>query len=305
LRDADARLVERHPWLSRDDVVAMGLFIVSVATIGLCIAGWFTGLLPTVLTILAIALAGSVLHEMEHDLIHDLYFSHPAVRIPVLTTIWVVKASIDPWTRGRWHRWHHKVSGQDEDIEERLIGLGLPWGPLRVLITLLPPFALILKPRIRRAIEKRVAAGGGRPDLRMPRGFWMVSLATYIMASQPFVAIGGLIAGAEWAWPLMVLWVLPNTVRYAAIVVMSSNCHYTEIQRGVVMEQNQILDHPIFWPLQVLCWNFGATHIVHHFFVRQSFWRRTLIFGGVRQVMVDNGIRANDLGTFARANRRD
>ena len=61
---------------------------------------------------------------------------------------------------------------------------------------------------------------------------------------------------------------------------------------------------PIFWPLQVFCWNFGATHVLHHFLVRQTFWRRTLIFKDVRQELIDNGVHCNDFGTFVRANRR-
>ena len=132
----------------------------------------------------------------------------------------------------------------------------------------------------------------------------MLDVITAQLALLPFIAIGGLIAGATWAWPLLVLWVLPNTLRHATIVIMSSNSHYTATERGPLIEQNQILDHPMFWPLQVLCWNFGATHVVHHFLVRQPFWRRTLIFSGVRQILVDNGIPANDLGAFGRANER-
>ena len=50
---------------------------------------------------------------------------------------------------------------------------------------------------------------------------------------------------------------------------------------------------------------FGATHVVHHFHVRQPFWRRTLIFRGVRQVLIDNGVPANDLRSFTRNNRRE
>ncbi len=304
LRAADARLVEKRPWLSRDDAVAGGLFAGALVFIGVCICAWTTGALPTLLAICGIALGLSVFHELEHDLIHDLYLSHPVVRVGVLTTIWFGKASIDPWTRGRWHRWHHAVSGQDEDIEERLIGLGLRWGPLRLLITLLPLTSLVLKPRIRRAVRKRAEETGRRPNLQGPPGSWVLLLVTAFFVTLPLIAIGGLLAGGTWAWPLLVLWVLPNTIRHTAIVIMSSNSHYIGIQRGSLLEQNQILDHPIFCPLQAFCWNFGATHVVHHFLVRQPFWRRTLIFRSVRQVLVDEGVPANDLKTFRRANRR-
>jgi hypothetical protein len=115
--------------------------------------------------------------------------------------------------------------------------------------------------------------------------------------------VGGWLAGAGWAAPLLVLWVLPNTLRHAAIVTMSSSSHYTDIERGQLVQQNQILDHPVLWLLQLFCWNFGATHVLHHFVVQQPFWRRTLVFGTVRATLVEHGVRANDLGSFGRANR--
>jgi len=92
-------------------------------------------------------------------------------------------------------------------------------------------------------------------------------------------------------------------LRHGSIATLSSSSHYVSIQRGVVEEQNQILDHPMFWPLAILSWNFGATHVMHHFWVKQPFWRRTLTFSAVRGIMVENGVRANDLGTFRRSNR--
>ena len=302
IRLADEQLTERHPWLGRDNAVAFGLFAGAVLAIGLIAVAWFQGVLPTVLAVLGIALAISVLHELEHDLIHDLYLPQPVLRFGVLVTIWWAKASLDPWSRGRLHLWHHVVSGQEEDLEERLIGMGMPWGLRRALITLLPAAGIVVLPGLLRALRARRKEGRRIPNLRGPG--WHVDLVNAVLILLPFVGVGGLIAGQAWAWPLLVLWVLPNLVRHAAIVFMSANSHYVGIRRGMVMEQNQILDHPVFWPLQFLCWNFGATHVVHHFFVQQPFWRRTLVFGDVRPVMVDNGVPANEFGSFLRANQR-
>ena len=304
LREADAKLIKNHPWLGQDDAMALGLFAFGVATMLGCGAAWMMGALPAWLTICGIALGMSILHEMEHDMIHDLYLSNRATRFMVLITIWVTKASLDPWTRGRWHLWHHAMSGQEEDIEERLIGLGTPWGLKRILVTLLPAGTIVLKPGLSRAIQRYVARGEQDPQLLGPPGWWKVHALTAILASSPFVALGGWLAGASWAWPMAALWVLPNMLRHATIAIMSSNSHYTGIQKGALMKQGQILDHPFFWPLQFFCWNFGATHFLHHFFVRQPFWRRTLIFSEVKQKMVVHGIPRNDLQTFARANRR-
>lgn len=303
LRAADARLVARHRWLAHDDRVA-GAFLLGASGLLLgCALAWAQGILAAPWVILGVMLVQSVLHEMEHDLIHDLYLEHPVVRNGVLAIIWLVKTSIDPWTRGRWHRWHHRVSGQPEDFEERYIGLGLPWGPFRFLLTLFPPAAARLQPALRRALRQRRDAGVRPPDFRHRRASGAFALVNYFFFALPLVALGGWLLGAPWAAPLGVLWVIPNTLRHGALVFMSSNSHYTHIRRGVIAEQNQILDHPAFWPLQLFCWNFGATHVLHHFLVRQPFWRRTLIFPEVRDRMIRHGILANDLGTFRRANR--
>lgn len=304
LRQADADLVARVPLLGRDDLVAGAFFLGAVGLFGISAAAWTLGVLPALPAIVLIAFALSTLHELEHDLIHDLYLRHPVVRLVVLATIWLGKASLDPWSRGRIHRWHHAVSGQSEDIEERLIGLGMKWGLARLLVTLLPAASVAAVPSIRRAVIKRKKAGGKIPDLRTPGWFRLVKAVNTLFLLLPLLALGGWLAGAAWAVPLLVLWVLPNTIRHVAIVTMSSNSHYTGIQRGKLVEQNQILDHWLFLPLQLFCWNFGATHVVHHFLVQQPFWRRTVVFGRVRGVLEAHGVPVNDLGTFGRANRR-
>jgi len=303
IRAADDDLVQRYPFLGRDDGMAVGFFLLAWGGSAAICVGWWMGQVPAWLAIVGLAFTISILHEMEHDLIHDLYLPHPVVRPLVLLSIWLAKGSLDPWTRGSMHLWHHIVSGQDEDIEERLIGLGLPWGPLRVLITLAPPVSIVLRPRLRRAVRARAAAGGRRPDPRAHSAPWPLFLGNAVLFLLPLVVVLCFFMEMPWARPCLVLWVLPNVLRHGSIATLSSSSHYVAIKRGVVAEQNQILDHPMFWPLAIFSWNFGATHVMHHFLVNQPFWRRTLTFSAVREVMVENGVRANDLGTFRRANR--
>ncbi len=304
IRAEDRGLVAARPWLGRDDAVAFGGFLAALVLWALLAVGWLTGGLPAWVAVVGIALAASVLHELEHDLIHDLYLAHPVVRTLVLLVIWLGKGSLDPWSRGHMHRWHHIVSGQDDDLEERLIGLGLRWGALRLAMTLWPPVGLVLHPRLKRAVRAKLAAGGRGPDPRAYRFAPHLLLGNTVLFLLPVVALVAWLQGASWALSLLVLWVLPNTLRHGCIATLSANSHYVEIRRGAVVEQNQVLDHPLFWPLQLFSWNFGATHVVHHFVVRQPFWRRTLVFPRVRQVLLDAGVPANDLGTFRRANRR-
>ena len=302
VRAADARLVEAHPWLGRDDLVAAALFVGALAGSALVAAGFLLGVVPAWVAVLLLMLAGSVVHELEHDLIHELYLSR--WQTPMLAVIWLYKANLDPWTRMHMHRWHHVASGQAEDIEERLIGLGLPWGPLRLLITCLPAASIVMHPSLKRAVQARRAIGAREPDPRAYRIPLPFILGNVVLFLSPVVVVVALALGAAWAWPMFVLWVLPNLLRHACIVTMSSNSHYVDIDRGEVLEQNQVLDHWLFWPLQVFCWNFGATHVLHHLLVKQPFWRRTLVFPEVKPALVEAGIPVNDLGTFGRANRR-
>ena len=84
----------------------------------------------------------SILHELEHDLIHDQYFRRQRRLQDVLfLVIWLSKLSLNPWYRRRIHLRHHRFSGQKIDIEERLIGLGLPFG---CACLSLPPFGSLL-----------------------------------------------------------------------------------------------------------------------------------------------------------------
>lgn len=98
--------------------------------------------------------------------------------------------------------------------------------------------------------------------------------------------------------------VLPNMLRQACLVCISNCSHYFgDIPEKSVFYQNQILDSWIVFPLQCFCMNFGATHIVHHYVPGQPFYLRNMVFPKVRDFMIANGVRNNDLGIVGRANR--
>lgn len=305
IRDEDARLLAAWPLLGRDDLVAFGFWVLSFVGIAVAALLFLQLGLPWPLAVVAVAFCTATLHELEHDLIHELYFDdRPALRQLVLFSIWLGKGSLDPWSRGRIHRFHHAVSGQDEDVEERLIGLGLPWGWRRALVTLSPVGSALLVPEIIRAVRARAAEGGPRLDISAPVWWPIMRAANVAIFGLPALLLILALAGQGWAWSVIVLWVLPNMLRHSAIVLMSSNSHYMGIPRSELALQNQILDHWVFWPAQLFCWNFGATHVLHHFVVKQPFWRRTLAFRRLRPTLVANGMPTNDLWTFARANYR-
>ena len=307
IRTVDAELRDQHTWLQPRHQDRMGLLFYGLswawmATIGV---SWSIGLCPWWLAVPGIALGLSILHELEHDLIHDLYFAQrPRLQDALFTGIWLAKMSLNPWSRRRLHRYHHKVSGQPEDIEERLIGLGLPWGFRRLLLSVLPAGSLVVVPAIRRSVIQAVRDGAPRPNLHHARGFGLIRAVDGVFLLAPFVVLPLALRGDPVAVALLVLWVLPNTIRHFSIVVVSSNSHYTGIPRGTLFPQNQVLDHPALLPLQLFCFNFGATHILHHFVVKQPFYLRQLVSARVRDTLRENGVPFNDLGTFVRANRR-
>jgi hypothetical protein len=85
---------------------------------------------------------------------------------------------------------------------------------------------------------------------------------------------------------------------------MSNSCHYYgDIPLNTVYYQNQILDSWFVLPFQLLCCNFGATHIIHHYVVSQPFYIRHLTGIAVKDMMVKLGIRNNDFGILWRSNR--
>lgn len=294
----ERRLRDRHPWLARQDAIGLGLWLASGLLI-LTLAWLFlAGKLAWWLAIPALALPLSVLHELEHDLIHHLYFkARPRVQDLMFTGIWLAKGSLDPWARRDLHLRHHRLSGQPGDVEERLIGLGLRSLPLRLLVAILPAAAVVLLPGILRdAPDWQVLHEG----LWSPRR-WRQRLGVLFLGA-PLVVVPLAVVGVAGAWPLLVLWILPNTLRHACIALLSSASHYYGDVQDVT-QQNQILRHWALWPMQLFCFDFGATHVIHHYVVQQPFYLRHAVRHAAWRALEAEGTRVNDLHVLARANR--
>lgn len=306
IRDEEKRLRDRHGWLAHQNALGVAVFAGALALYALAAWSWTASLLPAVATILLIAFAISLLHELEHDLIHDLYFRrHTRIQDLLFFGIFISKMSMDPWSRRRLHLRHHRVSGQPIDIEERLIGLGLPLGPKRIALTLVPAFAGLVLPALMLDLKNHRDTHP-RNKARKPLSLWRrgMRLLSLAFALAPFVALAGWWAQATWAAPLLVLYVLPNLLRHACIALVSSMSHYYgDIEPNDVTQQNQILDHWSFAPMQLFCFNFGATHVLHHYVVQQPFYLRQLVAPAVKQTLIEQGVRHNDLATVRRANR--
>src|SRR5687768_2544420 len=75
INDEDARLRARYSFLRHQDFIGASLWLLSLfIAIGVA-ALYIRGVIPAWSAIICIALPLSILHELEHDLIHGLYFS--------------------------------------------------------------------------------------------------------------------------------------------------------------------------------------------------------------------------------------
>ena len=96
----------------------------------------------------------------------------------------------------------------------------------------------------------------------------------------------------------------PNMLRTFCLHFISSNMHYYgDVEPRNIIQQTQVLNAWWLAPMQLFCFNFGSTHAIHHFVVKEPFYIRQATAKRAHAVMRENGVRFNDMGTFRRANR--
>lgn len=309
VRRAGKELRERLPWLRHQD--ALGAAALSFAAVGMAASAWLyvAGVLPAWAAVVVSALFASISHEVEHDLLHSLYFPRRGgVRAAMMTVAWLLRpGTINPFVRKKMHLHHHKASGNEDDLEERAITNGEAYSLKRLLMMADGVLAVLLRlgqaPRGRRLRLVTFAAAG-----YFPLG-WIHHGLLYA-----FLLLHGLpLAGTELPLSpahallldtLAVVWILPNVLRSFCLNFISSSMHfYGDVQRGNVLQQTQVLDAWVFVPLQLFCFNFGSTHAIHHFVASEPFYVRQLTAKAAHRALRENGVRFNDLGTFARDNR--
>jgi len=286
------------------DALGMAWFLGSLGLMAATSYLFLTGVLAWYFTIPLMAFYVSILHELEHDLIHDMYFKeHKWVQHFMFAVIWVSKINANPWWRKPMHLKHHKTSGQVDDIEERLIGLGQPLGLTRLLITLNPLASFIIMWDVAADSEKMGSLPGVSPSrvsilnlpVLLPGNLCLLALFFPSYVPEFYYNL---------AWAVCMLLYFPNTLRQGALQWVSTGCHYYgDIPEKNVFFQNQVLNHWMFYPLQVFCFNFGATHIIHHYVTRQPFYLRQMAADGVMDEFRKQGVRFNDLGIYQRDHR--
>lgn len=310
------RLRAAHPVLKHQD--ALGAAILAFAWAGIVASGWayYAGAISAWLCIPLVAFCASLTHELEHDLIHWMYFKKtPWAHHTMMALVWLARpTTINPWARRQLHFNHHKFSGQANDLEERAITNGERWGLRRLLMTGDNFLSIMLRmgkvPADKRLkLFVRAAAG------YFPLG-WIQIAVWYDFLG--YHALNGVAAAAGtsiawWSWIpqamqvvnfLTVAWIAPNVLRSFCLHFVSSNMHYFgDVEQDNVIQQCQVLNAWWMTPFHLFCFNFGSTHAIHHFVVKEPFYIRQLTAPVAHRVMREMGVRFNDAATFRRANR--
>ncbi|MGR6874514.1 fatty acid desaturase [Pseudomonas sp. HK3] len=313
IRQADAELKQQYPIVLHQN--AIGLTICLVALVGMVLSGYayIAGLIPAWACVVISAFFASVSHELEHDLIHRLYFRKKlAVQNTMMAIVWLMRPNtVNPWFRRNLHFSHHKVSGTQDDIEERVLGNGMAFGLKRIIISLDGFLSITLRIK----------------ELRDMKGYHYLSFAfkgaplghLYVIGLYGFLAFMlydflnlntalGLSYSVQFLNAMdilsiaMVVWILPNLLRAFCLHNMTAALHYYGDVDSLI-KQCQVMNHWSLLPAQLFCFNFGATHAMHHFVVSQPFYLRQMVAHKVYPVMKENGVRFNDFGSILRANR--
>lgn len=333
---ANAELRERHPILLHQD--ALGASILTACILGMVSSAWlyWIGAIPWYVCIPVSAFFAGVTQEVEHDLIHMLYFrDRRGIYNLMMAAAWLARPNtVSPWFRRRVHLHHHRHSGTDTDFEEQILTNGVPWGFRRLLMCSDLMLSIMFRPvYMFRLMQRYVNAQRVHGEVESERrrlthdhltGFfplgnlyhlllacWVVLHLAQILHAHDWtgataVSAASLRHGIEIADFLMVTWLAPNMLRIFSLNVVSSNMHYCgDVEPGNVMQQCQVLDTWWLTPLHLFCFNFGGTHAIHHFVVKETFYVRQLTARRAHAVMREMGVRFNDIGTFRRANRWD
>jgi len=304
------------PFLQHQDMI--GVSVMAIAILGMSISGalWYAGLLSAWISIPVSAFFASLIHELEHDLIHSLYFRHNrAAYNTMMALCWLTRPlTVNPWIRRRLHLNHHKHSGTESDIEERAITNGETWSAARLLMTFDGMASIFMRafrngPHARKFILKH----GLMAYFPLGLAAWLcwyafllvhLSMLTVQLLHLPLAMPDPASGMVHVLDALTVILLAPNLLRSFSINLVSSNMHYYgDIEKNNILQQTQFLMPWWLMPFQAFCFNFGGTHAIHHFVVGQPFYLRQIIAGKVRPLMRSLGVRYNDTQAFVRANR--
>lgn len=323
------KIKEKYPVLKYQNSIGFLIFIGCLFTSAILGYYWYVDVLPTWSLILGNAFLFGVLHELEHDLIHFIYFkNNRIIHNIMLLFVWLVRPlTLNPWFRRVLHYHHHKFSGTLHDVEERGVTNGEKWSLKRLLFTHDLVIGNLLRVKnlfadIAREVKKGNLKFQTAHKLKLSGVFGLIPLTIvshvilYFFFADVIVDVINNIwqksielpkyidSIIEWCNPITYIILLPNLLRQFCLHFITSNLHYFgDVEQGNVMEQTQVLTVWWTYPFQLFCFFFGWTHAIHHFVVNETFYVRHIARKAAHEVMRKNGVRFNDLGTFRRSNR--
>lgn len=259
----------------------------------------------------------SVAHEIEHDLIHNLYFkSNRVMHNVMMASVWMVRPSTaNPWVRRKIHLRHHQMPGTYEDLEERLLSNGQRWSLLRLwmISDFIVAVAVVIlqaesKEERKKLLKKAIKAFF---PVSLLHSLIVYSFIIFHLVNVALPLLGIAITWSEMTLKIfnaidvmMVIIIAPNILWSFCLHFISSNMHYYgDNESGNTIQETQVLNPWWLWPFNLFCFNFGSTHAIHHFVVNKPFYIRQLSAPFAHKVMKDMGVRFNDFKTFNRANR--
>lgn len=313
IRSADAELRARYSFLKHQNTIGLCICLLSLAgMIGTGLA-YISGLIPAWLCIVVATMFASISHELEHDLIHKLYFKeNQLIQNAMMAIVWLMRPNtVNPWYRRTIHLNHHKKSGTEDDIEERVLGNGMKFGFKRILISLDGFLSISLRRKELRSMKgyhyvQFVLRGAPLAHVFVVCFYGFVAFHTYnyfapslaLSTDYPpwFTSVTNVLN------LLAVVWILPNALRAFCLNSITTLMHYYG-DVDSLLKQCQVMNHWTLLPVHILSFNFGSTHTIHHFLVKQPFYLRQMVARKVLPVMKENGIRFNDFSSLFRANR--
>ncbi|MGJ8670246.1 MAG: fatty acid desaturase [Oceanococcus sp.] len=327
---AGVDLRQRHSWLKYQDFIGATIMVLSLA--GMIASGYayYLGAIAWYVCVPLVAIFASFIHELEHDLIHLMYFrKKPTINKMMLLIGWVARPStVNPLVRRKLHLHHHKHSGTESDLEERGITNGEPWGLKRLLMIGDNMLAVYLRPKLTISMVRNFIKAqnpktkaefkslareqrlGYFPLATVYYLAWHAWLAYHAVAisaeliGSPFQLSAGAASFVSGLNFMAVVLMLPSFLRTFSLHFVSSNMHYFgDVEDQNTMQQTQVLNPWWLMPFQLFCFNFGSTHAIHHFVVKEPFYVRQWTAPIAHKVMREMGVRFNDFGSFRRANR--
>lgn len=323
------QLKKNYPIFNYQNTLGLLIFIGSITVIGFTSYYWYQDIVPTWLMIVINAFFMGILHEIEHDLIHWLYFKgNKAVHHFMLLSVWLLRPlTVNPWIRRTLHLHHHKFSGSIHDVEERSVTNGEKWSLKRLLTTADVVLGGLLRlGTMFKDMNTEVKEGRLKMDVsnKLKKIMFLsivpITIIAHVILYFFFVNIvldyfharfGFTLVFPEFVKNILtkldvIIYVvlLPNLVRQFSLHFITSNMHYFgDVEKGNVIEQTQVLTTWWTFPFQLFCFFFGWTHSIHHFVVHETFYVRHFGRKKANGILKKYGVRFNDLGTFRRANR--